>query len=176
MLIEAIDKGAVPGFERFIVVPGNHDVLRGTQKGSVRLRWNEFMNFSEKFVRPWIPDADPDIPAMTAAAQTTCLLTSRLWGRVTIPARKTIGGNLPFLLDRDHNILFYAFNSASISGTKVELPPGIEEHIKWFQGWNDPNKFRVQNLISAYEQELNIDPARIDPRVSIIYSYEWAAK
>jgi 3',5'-cyclic AMP phosphodiesterase CpdA/endonuclease/exonuclease/phosphatase family metal-dependent hydrolase len=160
----------LPPADRFIVVPGNHDVTRqtGLTKGAESARWNTFLSsVGGRHVRPWIPSNDVNQGQLLDVAEQTCKPAESIWGGVDRRINKLLGKEqvvcLPFLFDRDRQVLFYAFNSASISGNVVELGQEIKDDIAWLREDKSPNCEKVNAVLDAFENELSIDPARISP-------------
>jgi DNA repair exonuclease SbcCD nuclease subunit len=160
----------LPPADRFIVVPGNHDVTRqvGLTKGAESERWKSFLSaVGNRHVRPWIPSNDVTQAQILSVAEQTCKPEESIWGGVDRRINKLLGKEdvvcLPFLFDRDSQVLFYAFNSASISGNVVELAQEIRDDIAWLRQDKSSNIDKVNAVLDAFENELSIDPARISP-------------
>jgi hypothetical protein len=155
-----------PGSDRVIVVPGNHDVNRAGM--TVAERWTAFLGVSNKFARPWLPDLDPPLGAMKERVFRSCNPTSALWGGATLVQDPKTGDvshqPVPFIFDHKREVLFYSFNSSSISGTRLTLSARTRDTMEWLRNWRDPNAERVQELIRTVDELVAIDPARIDPQ------------
>src|SRR5262249_11416869 len=64
---DLIQRGRLPTPDRFVVVPGNHDVKREAPFARLddRQRWSSFRDtMGTRFVRPWFPSLDPDLDTM----------------------------------------------------------------------------------------------------------------
>jgi len=171
---ELIFGGFLPKADRFVVVPGNHDVLRiGAWSADERERWKPFIeHLGGRFVRPWIPSHDPGPDHILELLEDVTDPDSDLWGGVcgggrfgTMPAL-----SLPFLWNRARGILIYAFNSASISGSRISVSASTEEAMRVLRSWKGTNRDKVQEVLHALDRELRVDPARIDPQELMLFA------
>ena len=159
MVRKLINRGKLPAVNKFIVVPGNHDVT-ASDSATDGNRWENFQNMiGSTYTTPWIVDGSCDY----------CTMMS--WVDAAVSAPKLIQGgnmrnpetgehiNVPFLLDKEKKILFYAFNSAFPSQTKIDNREvkGIIDHYERYGG-ND-EEFSV--LVREMEKRMKVDPARI---------------
>lgn len=156
-----------PDANRFIVVPGNHDIdHRNIQSDNYSInRWLPFKNtIGAHYARPWIPAIDFSMDTMLRIAKETISQDFNLKGGSH--DYKQIGEKvaLPFILDTDKNILFYAFNSSSISGTNIELPKETKFKINSLKTIiSNLKNNELTDAIDSLEKELLIDPSRVDP-------------
>ena len=167
-----------PDPTRIIVVPGNHDVQRPKDWHDItpvdewdtppRERWAHFLGaVGDRFVRPWMPTTDADVSALID------LIRGRFTG-----ADETVGGGfevarkdgvsgrqaLPFVFHRSHKTVFYAFNSASVSGTLLAASPELQEDVRWILGDKSANADRAQRVVKELFDRSRVDPARVQPR------------
>lgn len=155
-------KYVLPPSNHFVIVPGNHDV------GGDDNRWNDFSQLlGGNFVRPWIEDIDRN---------TYDLLNCFSINFET--EKKSIFGfiedsttmekiHFPFLLDIENNVFIYAFNSSSISRTKIVLEKEDEEVIERVKAKKQNRD--ITRLLTLFETELQIDPARVDPQELFLF-------
>jgi endonuclease/exonuclease/phosphatase family metal-dependent hydrolase len=170
---ELIKGNFLPSASKFIVVPGNHDVIRGTETQSERDRWDLFFKYvGNKFVRPWIGACDPPINEVMQQFDSFIADDSAIWGGGIIKRadEASTAWFLPFIWDRSRNILIYAFNSASISGSRVEISAKAKDAAQSLRSWDGPLKEKVQTILDTLDRELQVDPARIDPREITLFS------
>jgi len=169
-VIGKIRLGKLPEASRIIVVPGNHDVQRVLRTGEHdrRRRWQDFAEVvGNRFVRPWIPEIDSSEDEMMSFIERS--MDARLWGGVMTSfdgaTNEQTSRALPFVLDPECGVLIYAFNSASISGTTLSLRDDVMNAIAWI-GQATPSSIPEQArlVVDALEEEVRIDPARINPQ------------
>lgn len=117
-----INNGVLPGPERFLLVPGNHDVTRRKRQAEPEsVRFAAFSEiFGNSFPHAHIPGHDPSlcIPAATELGSSGLfggISTSTSLGLVILEKSQ------PFILDIDCEVLIFGFNSAHACG--VPLPP-----------------------------------------------------
>lgn len=156
---ELIKKGKLPTVDKFIVAPGNHDV---TASDSVEDR-NRWVNFKEiignVYTTPWIVDGGSDYYTMMTWVDAAFSGRGFIQGGNMINPETGEHINVPFLLDKERKILFYAFNSAFPCQIKIdnqEVRDIIGRHKKY--GENDKE---FSALVQEMEKRMKIDPARI---------------
>ena len=72
---------------------------------------------------------------------------------------------LPFLLNVGAGVLLYAFDSSSLAGGFIELPPEVRtnlDHVQAFLAGGGRND--LTGSLNRLLLELRVDPARVDPR------------
>ena len=118
-------------------------------------------------MRPWLPAYDPSPEALLERFDASFDKDAEHWGgldrKEDSRLKRTDVASLPFVFDRSRGLLIYAFNSAAISGTRIQLSPEVQEAVKWLRSWDDPNSEKVRKVLAALEREISVDPARIDP-------------
>lgn len=157
--------------DAIVAVPGNHDVTRASGLPEVvdaEARWKNYHRFmGERCVRPWLPSHDPDQSTILSNLQTALESAehSRLWGAFAHDVVDESGACLPFpfVFDRDRNLLIYAFNSASVSGSHIEIDANTRAAVESLRSARSKYKKDFEAVLKAYEGELSIDPARIQP-------------
>jgi len=151
LIDELIQEKYLPGHNRIIVTPGNHDVKKGEKNQSQR-----FKDFRESigsiFIKPWFPGLDSPKNKILEIVDQELNLNPNLLRSL----RVDIKDGLPFILDLEKNILLYSFNSAYISNTTHTLS---EEAQKLLNGLKVSNK----SSFSEIDNLLNVDPGHIHP-------------
>ena len=164
-LEEQIKLANLPPHQHIIIVPGNHDVSRSVWGQSVNQekRWKNFKEFiGPNFIRPWL-DGDPTPDQFEISS---ILEENTIGGAIPISSSKGLETTLrlPFYFDRKKKILIYAFNSASVSGTFLEVNKNILLDLQNLKKYSD-DKYSL--LAEKIENEIKniaaIDPARIQP-------------
>jgi endonuclease/exonuclease/phosphatase family metal-dependent hydrolase/3',5'-cyclic AMP phosphodiesterase CpdA len=166
-----IRAGWLPNADRFVLVPGNHDVTR-TTPATIRnelARWQPFVDaLGGRHARAWIPAVDKAADEMLRQACNQMLPGRGRWGGVLHETVEATGEHrstaFPFLFDRDRRVLFYAFNSASISGNVLPMSASLDDDIKLLRALDGNSAKAMANVVAELERLRQIDPARIDPR------------
>lgn len=159
VMIRLIGKGKLPSANKFIIVPGNHDV---TAASSVKDK-NRWVNFKSiignTYMTPWIVNGDYDYGAMKRWVDAAMEAAGPLQGGNMINPETRAHISVPFLVDKENKILFYAFNSAFPSQIEIDNKEvkGIIDHYKKYG--EDDKEFSF--LVQAMEKRMKIDPARI---------------
>lgn len=156
---DLIRQKKLPRADSFIIVPGNHDVGAGDSIKDLS-RWEDFNKLiGEDYLIPWIVGAAPNYDNMVTLVDNTLASNdSRLGGVVSDPDTRE-RNSLPFLLDRDKKVVFYAFNSSLLSHTRItdETTNNIIKFIEKYDG----NRKEVTELIQKLKSEMAVDPARV---------------
>lgn len=120
LIIDLIKKRKLPPVDRFIIVPGNHDVKAGVSiKDSSR--WENFNKYiGDKFLIPWIVGAAPNYDNMVMMANSAFASRAFRLGGVMHDPNTGERNSLPFLLDRDKKVVFYTFNSSLLSHAQID--------------------------------------------------------
>ena len=171
-----INDNLLPPANRFVLVPGNHDVIRSdpdtaTEEAS---RWRPFIEaLGRRHVRPWIPAVDGAMEPLLLRARARMTAQKTCWGGIehevdegTQEQRTVV---FPYLYDRERAVLLYAFNSSSVSGTTTPLSPDVIDDIKFLQQLEGPYHTKLRNVLAALNELRRIDPARIDPREATLF-------
>ena len=167
-----IAAGLLPPAGRFILVPGNHDVRwdsPAAPQADEAGRWRPFIDvLGARHPRPWIPAVDLPLDQFLAHALRAMDPQQEVWGGMSFEddARllKRRSTAFPFVYDRRLQVLLYAFNSASISGTVTTLPPKVAEDIALLRRFEGPYQEQIANVLAEFDRHRQIDPARVDPR------------
>ncbi len=165
MIGDLIKSGHAPPESRILVVPGNHDVtrLRAQDAEDQTDRWRYFFrHVANRFARPWFVDDDASIDDLRKALLSQLGAQGGLLGGAT----ETPNGlrvNLPFLLDLKSQLLVYAWNSASISGTHLRLPDEIQDSVRSLRKSDAATDPAIARVLDAFDREIEVDPARIQP-------------
>lgn len=162
------EAGMFPPLHKVILVPGNHDVIRlnQPQRGAREAdRWRHFAALGSDFVRPWIPALDPEENELFKRFRETASTEPAVIGGIQWRLRRgtQVFERFPVLFDRNDKMVFYAFNSASISGTRITVSNEELRDIDFLRQNEMANRDKVQNLLGALDRLLQIDPARIQP-------------
>ncbi len=151
------DSKVFPPSNHFVIVPGNHDV------GKDNNRWDGFVELlGGSFVRPWIEDID--INPHDLLVKFSELFENEIndiFGFINdkVTLEKV---HFPFLLDINNHMFIYAFNSSSISRTNIILNDKDEDFIKKIKSKKMSRD--VRQLLNILENELQIDPSRVEPQ------------
>jgi 3',5'-cyclic AMP phosphodiesterase CpdA len=161
-LYERIDEGSLPGPERILIVPGNHDVRWGIERGD---RWHAeryrdfFQTFATSFPHAHVPDLDPPLSAPTTVSAATGggIEVELIGGRVKLTSSH------PFLLDVERNVLIFAFNSTLGCGIYKDANPVIVERLEALRGvsTNGDVRSQIAEVQAAYKKDLLVDAAYI---------------
>jgi endonuclease/exonuclease/phosphatase family metal-dependent hydrolase len=168
MVTRLVTAKKFPSVDRIIVVPGNHDVNRQSKEGAFLIgadRWNSFLQCTDRHVRPWM-SGDPNPLELVEQFSASTLAGSSVWGGVHTKDDQNTGvqvrTHFPILFDRDHQVLFYAFNSATVSGTRVTLNPKTEAAIRTLTAIEIDNKALIQDVIDTLQRVREVDAARVN--------------
>ena len=162
---ELIKEGALPPVDRFVVVPGNHDVARVPPFEDFKEvdRWKGFDEAAARFAHPWIPSIGPNAAAMLEGARRS--FKDDFAGGVSRDYDKSLGlftvVALPFIFDPVAGLFIYGFNSAAISGSRVSVPPEVKSAIAWLDHWKDPNADNWRSIKTYLESRVSVDPAQV---------------
>jgi endonuclease/exonuclease/phosphatase family metal-dependent hydrolase len=169
MVTQLIRDHALPPADRIVVVPGNHDVTRklGDRFAVNEERWQTFKTeLGDRHVRPWLP-GDPPPAEIERQFKELMVAAKDVWGgiRVELDTRTDEITRTPFPLvfDRTRKILFYAFNSASVSGTRIAIDVQVEHDIAALQAIALQNTAQVARLTAELNRLREVDPARVSP-------------
>ena len=167
MVTRLITAKKFPPVDRIIVVPGNHDVTRASTEGyflSGPDRWRSFLQCADRHVRPWM-SGDPDPLDLVEQFSVSTSADAPVWGGVHTMGDQNTGvqvrTHFPMLFDRERRILFYAFNSATVSGTRIKLDPKIEAAMQTLNNIEMDNKALIRDVIDALEKIREVDAARV---------------
>jgi 3',5'-cyclic AMP phosphodiesterase CpdA len=153
-IVEAIQARLLPSAERFIIVPGNHDVkwkVLDNGKDWHRRRYEDFFKtFGTVFPHAYTPDWDPPLPNPERLEISG---HERVVGGLKVTPQygeHTINSSLPFLLDFENDVLFFAFNSSLASG--IYLPSqSFVENLLALQKTYDGDKALSEKLAKMRE-------------------------
>ncbi|HEV3074285.1 MAG TPA: metallophosphoesterase [Thermoanaerobaculia bacterium] len=165
-LLTNIERGILPDPKRILITPGNHDVKWGVEKGAdwhVK-RYEGFWNhFGRLLPHSHIPGYDQfaDPHKLEVNAESLELI-----GGMTTKQEQdtiTVTSSYPFLLDLEHDILIFAFNSSLACGV-------YQEGDKIFQSSLDSltseasQRFRQRLVLlrEAYHKSLLIDAGYVN--------------
>lgn len=158
-IVDLIKKGKLPPVDRFIIVPGNHDVKAGISINETQ-RWDDFKRIiGNKYLVPWIVGVDASYDTMTTLIDKILEKDTLIQGGIVQDPDTGERNSIPFLLDKERKVIFYAFNSSLLSHTKIndEMVSEIINFVKKYK--NEEKDF--MRLVEKYENEMAIDPARI---------------
>lgn len=152
----------LPPSNHFIIVPGNHDVGKEN-------RWSGFTELlGGSYVRPWIEDVDKkphDLIMFFSEYIDNGIDDIYGYAEDNLTLEKI---HFPFILDLNNHIFIYAFNSSSISKTKIVLDEKDASVIKKIKSKKTSKD--TKQLINILENELEIDPARVDPQELFLFN------
>ena len=158
-----IRSNKLPSSDKFIIVPGNHDV------NDISSRWENFINmFNGNFVRPWLESFDEEVGVIIQYLK-QYLVSAH--GSLTIPGKFEHNGRtikVPIYVDSQKQLLIYALNSSVISKTNILLD---EEDNKDYQLIRSKQRKSadINKLLSIIGKQLAVDPARIDPKELLLF-------
>lgn len=159
IVVELIKKGRLPSVDKFIIVPGNHDVKAGVSIKDIQ-RWDNFKRLiGNKYLVPWIVGVDSKYDNMIALVDKIFSDSSPIQGGIVQDLSTGERNSIPFLLDRERKVLFYAFNSSLLSHTKLN-DEIANEIISFVKNYRNEEK-DLMDLVKKFEREMTIDPARI---------------
>lgn len=157
------EKNIFPPSNHFIVVPGNHDVGNNN-------RWEVFSKVLDgNCIRPWLEEIDKDIHELTDIFSNYFENETEDFFGVIENKKTSEKIHFPFILDMNRHIFIYAFNSSSISRTKIVLDKSDEDFIDKLNAKSNLNK-DTRRVLDILEKELRIDPARVDPQEIVLFS------
>lgn len=161
MFLKLIREGKLPPVQKFIFTPGNHDVTRESDQR----RWRTTLQTLDgQCARPWLPEFDTvELIIKSISGHFVSKHGVSIWGQ-TIDDDTGVRVKLPFLLDQDNKVLIYAFNSSSISGTKIEIDDSIITKIEEV-ACSEKERASLDQL----KQTLDVDPARIQPEELLLF-------
>ena len=172
IIIDLIKKHKLPSVDRFIVVPGNHDVKAGATLSDSK-RWDDYKSLiGSKYLIPWLVGIDQNYETMTELIDKEINKKSSVIGGIVSDSDTGERCCIPFLLDEDKKVLFYAFNSSILSQTKI-VDDSAKEILEYARKYKKEDKDFL-NLVNKYEEQISIDPARVigDEIKLFIYSME----
>lgn len=156
------ENGIFPSSNHILIVPGNHDVIENSN-------WMDFASLLNGcFTRPWLENIDKNPNELVDFFNSFFKKNiTDIFGFVedNVSFSKI---HFPFILDTKKHVFIYAFNSSIISRSQVvlsETDRKFIENIKSKKMGHDTNKF-----IEILDKELNVDPARIDPRELFLFN------
>jgi len=166
-LSKRIKQGTLPGPDRILVVPGNHDVKWFVPES---LTWHteRYRNFFEiigrAFPHSYLPGCDPTLDPNQPDFRTTPkeiiggLCTASEMGDVVVKS------SYPFLLDLRREVLLFAFNSTLACGVYIYPPKGVDKQwdalLEMYKGSTDLHA-QLTKLRDAYKASLAIDAGMI---------------
>lgn len=169
LLNRLIDEEVFPPVDRVIVVPGNHDVtrVRDGRYAKGEERWTTFKTeLADNFVRPWLPGDSPAAHVLREFKREIDPSKS-VWGGVRVePNQRTRVPTLvhfPVLFDRKKRLLFYLFNSASVSGTRIRIDEKTAKVIAASEAVKLHDEEAVKTLVAEIDRLRDVDAARINP-------------
>ena len=169
LLNNLIEEGVLPPADRILVAPGNHDVTHSLQGRPARgeERWTAFKSeLAENFVRPWMP-GDPPAANVVQAFRKELDPGKAIWGGVRVEqnerTKKPSFIHFPVLFDRHRKVLFYLFNSASVSGTRIRLDEKTAKVIEASQTLRLQDAEAINTLIAEINRLREVDAARVSP-------------
>lgn len=155
-IFELIRKKKLPPVHKFIITPGNHDVLQSN-------RWDGFLKVLDgKCARPWIRENDINADEMKQELSRYFVNNPKeesFWGSIIHGPLQT-KVIYPFILDVEKRILFYSFNSSIISRTKISID---EKTLNIIDGLMSKAKINEKESLRTLMALLEVDPARILP-------------
>jgi 3',5'-cyclic AMP phosphodiesterase CpdA len=157
-LDEHIASDHLPPHSRIVVVPGNHDVMRGEERA--KDRFQAFHDsFGTQFTRAHVPELDAELDPDAVAIDTSADLiggTTANWGTSPVVA--------PFVVDTKADVLVFAFNSALGCGVRTTGHNDITSRLSQLIGNRGADAGLVAELTtiqSAYSESLIIDAGLI---------------
>lgn len=168
ILNRLIDDEVLPPADRIIVVPGNHDVTRKVDGRFAQgeERWAGFKSLGENFVRPWLP-GDPAPSEVLRQFRKQIDAAKPIWGGVEVESnertRTQVFRHFPVLFDRKKQVLFYLFNSASVSGTRIRIDEKTARVMDANQAVRLQDAEALNTLIAEIERLRDVDAARVNP-------------
>ncbi|WP_449394730.1 metallophosphoesterase family protein [Devosia riboflavina] len=163
-LAAGIQTEILPPAGRILLVPGNHDVTRRRRASDPDA--NQFRNFWEAFGKAFphahIPSHDPK-PTIPVGSDLTS--GGVVGGIVTVSGlgELTLSSSQPFLLDLDHDVLIYGFNSAHACGVPLKPDPQISEKLSSLSSivQDSSSKKTINDVLDSYLDSLVIDAGLI---------------
>jgi predicted phosphodiesterase len=157
--------GFLPDHSRILVVPGNHDVRRIDEgaPASAETRWTYFREFLFDFPHPLLSFDSQARLEILDWLKIQLAGGDDTWGDVANPQASQSKCQLPFVLDRDAGILIYGFNSASISGSRLDIPAVIETLLKRVLQASESTEGDLGLLAGQIDNDRWADPSRVDP-------------
>ena len=163
---DLITAEALPPVDRFVVVPGNHDVDRvGPFEDLPEMaRWKAFAEAIDRFPHAWLTPIQGR-ESLLAATRTS--LTDTYAGGVVVEQNKKLRRatliGLPFVFDPAARVLIYGFNSAAISGSHVTLPAAVKNAARWLDEWDHDNGQKWRTIREFVAKRTTVDPAQVRP-------------
>jgi Calcineurin-like phosphoesterase len=164
-ILELCEAGHLPGPNHILVVPGNHDLSRVKHGDLVLMeaRWANFRKNVSDFARPLLSfDLQTESETIVDVRRALALQNEAVEQEGTSAERISFA-SLPFILDRNRGILIYGFNSASVSGSQLDLTYNVSSSLQKLLGKGVPPDSDLARLAAELDNERWIDPARIDP-------------
>jgi 3',5'-cyclic AMP phosphodiesterase CpdA len=163
-----IDEGTLPGSERILVTPGNHDVKwRVEEKPNWHAeRYEAFLGTMGKaFPHAYLPDCDPTLDSSkpTFSGQKKKGVIGGLTTKSKLGDLQ-IRSSYPFLLDLERDVLLFAFNSSLACG--VFMKPQTDVLKNWentIEIYREPPDLvtRLTGLHDEYKRVLLVDAGLI---------------
>lgn len=127
----------LPDRSRILIVPGNHDVVRGT-KSSTKKRYSRFLKLrDEGYLTAWLEGVDIDADGQP------------------LPG----ASDAPILIGMDESFVLVGVNSSNHSGSTRANEPNLAKHLPALRRSDDEG---VKALVSAWEKRGEDDIARVD--------------
>jgi len=162
---DLIHSKKLPGRNNIIIVPGNHDVNRNYSKEDLKTRFDLFHKYIGKdYIRPWLKyhDNKDIINELKKRLNSPDVCPEVLGGIRQDEDTPDTVYSLPFKLDLNRGVFIYAFNSAAISGSRIEISKDVKEAINFLKTRNDSNQAEIDKVLNCLDEQLQIDPARIE--------------
>ncbi len=169
IIVELISQGCLPSVGKFIIVPGNHDV-KSCIAYKEAARWNDYKKMiGNTYLVPWIVNIDSTYGNMKAFIDTELANDNQIQGGIIHDFETGQRNSIPFLLDKDRKIIFYAFNSALLSHIRLENKK-TDEITAHFQKYRSGEK-DLMNMVEELEKKMRVDPALIDSQEIKLFTY-----
>ncbi|WP_454758521.1 metallophosphoesterase family protein [Caulobacter segnis] len=163
-LEQQIDKGVLPPPERFMIVPGNHDVKRQKRAGDPpQARLESFAEvYGNVFPHAHLPGHDPDPSFPDEASLAAGGLIGGFETREEFGKVKLVSSS-PYLLDLDRDLLIFGFNSSHGCGVPLPADPKILQPLDAVAvgGASKAIKQEMAAVREAYLNSLIIDAGMI---------------
>lgn len=164
------ETGLLPGPKCTIITPGNHDVKLASIAGEQnRERYTPFWScYAKAYPHAYIPDLDPVTDSQAKLKKR--FEDNSLVGGISTKSNRgelQLVESLPFIFDKDKDLLIYAFNSTLAS--QVLLTPNVKiaqnlTDLK-AQCADNPTALRtIESIDKAYFESLRIDAGLIGTR------------
>lgn len=164
-LQERIKEETLPKYDRFLIVPGNHDVTWKVKEGPGwhKLRYQFFFNRIAKiFPHAYLPDCDPPLNAAKLRFEKGAKLIGGLTTK-TVLDEVVVSKSSPFLLDLNKDILMFGFNSTLGCGVYLPASERISTPLKSLLGFYSEGEVneKLRAIESNYQDSLLVDAGYI---------------